>query len=96
MNGSDRMALVASPAEALQRFKHVSGVQARVQEVSPYRRTNRYMCLYDTTAAITASTTTLRVVVHRDRPLLTVNLRFRHGRSTLWPVVNQRWLTQGG
>jgi hypothetical protein len=36
-----------------------------VHDVSPYRRTSTNMCLYDSTAAIPAKTTTLRVVVHR-------------------------------
>src|SRR3954471_3115723 len=39
------------------------GSSAPVHDVSPYRLTSRYMCLYDTIAAMTASTITLRVVV---------------------------------
>jgi hypothetical protein len=41
------------------------GSSAAVHHTSPYRRTSRYMCLYDAIAAMTASTITLRVVVHR-------------------------------
>src|SRR5262245_12613759 len=41
------------------------GSSVAVHEVSPYRLTSRYMCLYDTIAAMTASTITLRVVIHR-------------------------------
>jgi hypothetical protein len=42
-----------------------TGNRVDVHDVSPYRRTRMNMCLYDSTAAIPASTTTLRVVVHR-------------------------------
>jgi hypothetical protein len=42
-----------------------TGSSVDVHDVSPYRRTRMNMCLYDSTAAIPASTTTLRVVVHR-------------------------------
>jgi hypothetical protein len=42
-----------------------TGSRAAVHDVSPYSRTKVNMCLYDNTAAIPASTTTLTVVVHR-------------------------------
>jgi hypothetical protein len=42
-----------------------TGNRVDVHDVSPYRRTKMNMCLYDSTAAMPASTTTLRVVVHR-------------------------------
>jgi hypothetical protein len=51
-----------------------TGRRAAVHDVSPYRRTSRNMCLYDTIAAITASTTTLRVVVKRIARSGAVNL----------------------
>jgi hypothetical protein len=41
------------------------GSNAAVHEVSPYRRTRRYMCLYDKIAAMIASTITLSVVITR-------------------------------
>lgn len=39
--------------------------QSRRPRRPPYRRTMMNMCLYDSTAAIPASTTTLKVVAHR-------------------------------
>ncbi|MFL6052888.1 MAG: ABC transporter ATP-binding protein [Actinoallomurus sp.] len=61
----DEQEPATGPAWRAQYRPELPGKRVDVHDVSPYRRTRMNMCLYDSTAAIPANTTTLRVVVHR-------------------------------